>query len=115
MKSRYIQGGIISILQDHKVHTIEEMAKKLEVAKLTVFRHISDISTFYPRLKRNAYFILDEFGNLPKMENLDGMVTVARSRGIRFLFVLQSFAQLAAKYGKEIAEVVKSNCNEFVP
>ena len=67
------------------------------------------------RLKRNAYFILDEFGNLPKMENLDGMVTVARSRGIRFLFVLQSFAQLAAKYGKEIAEVVKSNCNEFVP
>lgn len=63
------------------------------------------------RLKRNAYFILDEFGNLPKMENLDGMVTVARSRGIRFLFVLQSFAQLAAKYGKEIAEVVKSNCN----
>lgn len=59
MKSRYIQGGIISILQDHKVHTIEEMAKILEVAKLTVFRHISDISTFLsnrnqPRLWRRC-------------------------------------------------------------
>ena len=31
-------------------------------------------------LKRRAYFILDEFGNLPKMENIEGMVTVGRSR-----------------------------------
>ncbi|MBO6263943.1 MAG: type IV secretory system conjugative DNA transfer family protein, partial [Clostridia bacterium] len=43
-------------------------------------------------LKRNVYFVLDEFGNLPKFDNLDGMVTVARSRGIRFLLVLQSFS-----------------------
>lgn len=49
-------------------------------------------------LKRRAYFILDEFGNLPKMENIEGMVTVGRSRGIRYLFVLQSFSQLNAKY-----------------
>ena len=47
-------------------------------------------------LKRNTYFVLDEFGNLPKFENMEGMVTVARSRGIRFLFVLQSFSQLTA-------------------
>lgn len=63
------------------------------------------------RLKRNAYFILDEFGNLPKFENMEGMVTVARSRGIRFLFVLQSFSQLTAKYGREIGDIVKTNCN----
>lgn len=55
MKSRYIQGGIISILQDLKVHTIEEMAKKLEIAKLTVFRHISDISMFYPIVTSRGY------------------------------------------------------------
>ena len=52
-------------------------------------------------LKRRAYFILDEYGNLPKMENIEGMVTVGRSRGIRYLFVLQSFSQLNAKYGKD--------------
>ena len=48
---------------------------------------------------------------LPKFENIEGMVTVARSRGIRFLFVLQSFSQLTAKYGKEIGDIVKTNCN----
>ena len=62
-------------------------------------------------LKRRAYFILDEFGNLPKMENIEGMVTVGRSRGIRYLFVLQSFSQLNAKYGKDIADIIKTNCN----
>lgn len=62
-------------------------------------------------LKRNAYFILDEYGNLPKFENMEDMVTVARSRGIRFLFVLQSFSQLTAKYGREIGDIVKTNCN----
>ena len=62
-------------------------------------------------LKRKAYFILDEFGNLPKLENIEGMVTVGRSRGIRYLFVLQSFSQLNAKYDKDIADIVKSNCN----
>ncbi len=62
-------------------------------------------------LKRNTYFILDEYGNLPKFENMEGMVTVARSRGIRFLFVLQSFSQLTAKYGREVGDIVKTNCN----
>ena len=62
-------------------------------------------------LKRRAYFILDEYGNLPKMENIEGVVTVGRSRGIRYLFVLQSFSQLNAKYGKDVADIIKSNCN----
>lgn len=66
-------------------------------------------------LKRRAYFILDEFGNLPKLENIEGMVTVGRSRGIRYLFVLQSFSQLTAKYGKDIGDIIKTNCKEYVP
>ena len=66
-------------------------------------------------LKRRAYFILDEFGNLPKMKNIEGMVTVGRSRGIRYLFVLQSFSQLTAKYGKDIGDIIKTNCKEYVP
>ena len=66
-------------------------------------------------LKRRAYFVLDEFGNLPKFENIEGMVTVGRSRGIRYLFVLQSFSQLTAKYGRDIGDIIKTNCNEFVP
>ena len=62
-------------------------------------------------LKRNVYYVLDEWGNLPRIDNMDGMITVSRSRGIRFLLVLQSFSQIASKYGHEISDTIKSNCN----
>lgn len=88
--------------------TYKELVEK---ANLNLRRKDTDTAI----LKRKAYFILDEFGNLPKLENIEGMVTVGRSRGIRYLFVLQSFSQLNAKYGKDIADIVKTNCNEFVP
>lgn len=87
---------------------ITQMYKELvEKANLNLRRKQKDTAI----LKRNTYFILDEFGNLPKFENIEGMVTVARSRGIRFLFVLQSFSQLTAKYGKDIGDIIKTNCN----
>ena len=91
---------------------ITQMYKELvEKANLNLRREQTETAI----LKRNTYFVLDEFGNLPKFENIEGMVTVARSRGIRFLFVLQSFSQLTAKYGREIGDIIKTNCNEFVP
>ncbi len=87
---------------------ITQMYKELvEKANLNLRRKQTNTAI----LKRNTYFILDEFGNLPKFENIEGMVTVARSRGIRFLFVLQSFSQLTAKYGKDIGDIIKTNCN----
>ena len=48
---------------------------------------------------------------LPRFENIENMVTVARSRGIRFLFVLQSYSQLNSKYGREVGDIIKTNCN----
>lgn len=87
---------------------ITQMYKELvEKANLNLRRQQTETAI----LKRNTYFVLDEFGNLPKFENMEGMVTVARSRGIRFLFVLQSFSQLVAKYGKEVGDIIKTNCN----
>lgn len=87
---------------------ITQMYKELvEKANLNLRREQTETAI----LKRNTYFVLDEFGNLPKFENIEGMVTVARSRGIRFLFVLQSFSQLTAKYGREIGDIIKTNCN----
>lgn len=61
-------------------------------------------------LPRNVYFILDEFGNMPKIEKFDKMITVGRSRKIWFNMVVQSYAQLSNVYGKETADIVKSNC-----
>ena len=61
-------------------------------------------------LPRNVYFILDEFGNMPKIEKFDKMITVGRSRKIWFNMVVQSYAQLNAVYGDQVADIIKSNC-----
>lgn len=63
------------------------------------------------RLKRNVYFLLDEFANLPKIDKMDSLITVGRSRGIFFSLVVQSYSQLESKYGKEVAETIRGNCN----
>ena len=61
-------------------------------------------------LPRNVYFILDEFGNMPKIDKFDKMITVGRSRKIWFNMVVQSYAQLDNVYGQTIANIIKSNC-----
>jgi type IV secretion system protein VirD4 len=61
-------------------------------------------------LPRNVYFILDEFGNMPRIEKFDKMITVGRSRKIWFNMVVQSYSQLSNVYGNEVADIVKSIC-----
>jgi len=65
------------------------------------------------RLPIRMNFIIDEFANLPKIENMDSMITAARSRNIRLFLVVQSMKQLNYKY-EEYAEVICSNCNNWV-
>ncbi len=61
-------------------------------------------------LPRNVYYLMDEFGNMPRIEKFEKMITVGRSRKIWFEMVVQSFAQLENVYGKNVAEIIKSNC-----
>jgi len=58
-------------------------------------------------------FLIDEFANIPKLESMDSMITASRSRNIRFHLIIQSMKQLRHKY-KEFAEVICSNCNNWV-
>ena len=62
-------------------------------------------------LLRTTYFVMDEFGNLPKLNKIDSIITVGRSRKIFMIPIIQSFKQLDSRYGKEVADIVKSNCN----
>ena len=66
------------------------------------------------RLPRQVYFVIDEFGNLPKINKLDSIITVGRSRGITMILVVQSYTQINIKYGDAIADTLKSNCNIHV-
>lgn len=61
-------------------------------------------------LKRPLYYILDEFANMPKIEGLNRIITVARSRWIYLNMAIQSYAQLDDVYGKEVAEIVRGQC-----
>jgi type IV secretion system protein VirD4 len=55
-------------------------------------------------------WLLDEFANCPPLPDIDAIVSVARSRGMRFHFFIQSFAQLNNVYGKDVAQIILDNC-----
>ena len=66
------------------------------------------------KLPVRTNFILDEFANMPPLKDVTTMVTAARSRAIRFTFIIQNFAQLNDVYGKEDAETIRSNCGNLI-
>ena len=66
------------------------------------------------KLTYRTNFILDEFANMPPLKDVDSMVTAARSRDIRFTFIIQNFAQLNDVYGEEVAQVIKGNCGNLI-
>ena len=63
------------------------------------------------KLQFRTNFILDEFANMPPLKDVDSMVSAARSRDIRFTFIIQNFAQLNDIYGENVEEISKM-CGE---
>jgi type IV secretion system protein VirD4 len=63
------------------------------------------------KLKWPTYFILDEFGNMPKLNDFATIVTVSRSRGVLLTLVLQDYKQLETIYGEQAAVTIRNNCN----
>lgn len=63
---------------------------------------------------RPTHFLLDEFGNIPKIENFDNKIATSRSRNIWMHLFLQSYEQLSLVYDKQQAEIIISNCNSQI-
>ena len=59
-------------------------------------------------------FIIDEFANMPVIPGMDNKITVARSRNISFMLIIQALSQLNAKYTADIAKIITGNCNTQV-
>lgn len=57
------------------------------------------------------YFILDEFGNFPKIKDFETVVSACAGRNIWFILILQSYAQLNNVYGENNAKIIKDNLN----
>ena len=66
------------------------------------------------KLPYRTNFILDEFANMPPLKDVTTMVTAARSRNIRFNFIIQNYAQLSQVYGKENGDTIKGNCGNII-
>lgn len=80
---------------------------------LQAYKELVNKANSYPSLSlpRPVYFLLDEFGNLPKIHKLEQMVTVGRSRNIWLDLVIQSYSQLSKVYDEKSADIIKGNCN----
>lgn len=66
------------------------------------------------RLPKSVLFVLDEFAAFPKMPVIPRMLSTARSRGMRFLLILQGLGQLKDRYGDELTESILSNCDNML-
>lgn len=66
------------------------------------------------RLPNRVNFVLDEFGNFAKIEDMVSKLTVGGGYGIRWNFFLQNLEQLNERYGDNVAASIKSNCHNWV-
>lgn len=65
------------------------------------------------KCEREVVFILDEFGNLPAIDNMENIITVCLGRNIKFNLVIQSYSQIEKLYGKA-SDTIIGNCgNQF--
>ena len=62
-----------------------------------------------PTIQHQTLIILDEFARLGRMETLAEAAQYVRGYGLRMLYIVQSKAQLRAKYGADSAEDIFDN------
>lgn len=60
------------------------------------------------------YFVLDEFGNFPRITDFETVISACGGRNIYFILILQSYAQLDNVYQSEVAEIIRDNLNVHV-
>ena len=82
----------------------------------TIYTSLVDKAQHMPtrRLPRRVHFILEEFGNIGALQNINDMISASRSRGIRICAVVQSLCQLYLKYSADLARVLVGNFQNLV-
>ncbi|MBS4203666.1 VirD4-like conjugal transfer protein, CD1115 family [Lederbergia citrea] len=80
-----------------------------------LYRVNAEKATMSPsgKMKRHVHFLLDEFGNMPTVEGMSGMVTVGAGRGFRFHLIIQAYSQIKSRYGEE-ADTIIGNCSNQI-
>lgn len=68
---------------------------------------------FRKRLPQRVHFILDEFGNMPRIPAMENKITVGAGRNILFNLFVQDLNQLDTIYDNS-AKTIRSNCGNFI-
>lgn len=63
---------------------------------------------------RRVHFILDEFGNIAPINDMDHITTVSAGRNLLYTLVIQSYQQLYGLYGRAKGQIIKENCQNQV-
>lgn len=82
----------------------------------SVYKHLINFANEKPNGKLDVpfYFMLDEFGNFPKIPDFETVISACGGRNIWFDIVLQSLSQLNSVYGSDIAEIIRDNLNMHI-
>lgn len=62
---------------------------------------------------RLVKIIADEFGNMPAIENMEGIITVCLGRNISFDLIIQSYSQVTKLYGDN-SKTIRGNCGNQI-
>lgn len=65
------------------------------------------------KMKRKIQVLLDEYGNMPPIEGMAGMITVGAGKGFRFHLVIQAYSQVKTLYGDE-SDTIIGNCSNQI-
>ena len=82
----------------------------------SAYNHLIQYANNKPEGKLDTpfYFILDEFGNFPAIQDFETVISACGGRNIFFILILQSYAQLNNVYGHDISEIIRDNLNVHV-
>lgn len=62
---------------------------------------------------RHVKFMVNEFGNMPAIENMENIITVCLGRNISFDIFIQSYSQMTKLYG-EGSKTIRGNCGNQI-
>lgn len=76
---------------------------------------VEDAEKYYGgKLPRKMHLILEEFANIPKIDQLTAKMTVCLGRGIQFMLVIQNKQQLISVYGEDDATTILDNTHNKI-
>jgi len=79
----------------------------------SAYNELCDCASKQPngKLPITTHFVLDEFANFPQITDFSKILSTARSHSIRFMIVVQNYAQLVSRYSEEDAHTIFANCS----